>query len=123
MEPRHQIVVIAKSILQSRQKRLPEKMRPQTETSLWSEFGFDTSTSSQAIESFIFGNNLSSADLGTCMSCITHFKRMIDQVGLKGPDAKALPILTPPTEDRLAECYHKTSLSDNFTFARLEAWR
>lgn len=122
MELRHQVVYVAKTILQNREKGLLGKSKPPTKASLWNECGPVTDTSSQAIEFFIFGNVLFPADLGTCMSCIAHLKRTVNQIGLQGLDARALPILTTPAEDRFEGCYHKTSLYDNFRFARLEEW-
>lgn len=94
-------MAVAKDILQNRENRLLEKGEPSTETLLWGECGFDTDTSSLAIESFLFGNRLCSADLGTCISCIAHLNRVIDQFGLQGLDVRGPPILTSPADDRL----------------------
>jgi hypothetical protein len=119
MELRQRIVNAVKDLLRSQESDRMKRKSPETETSLWSEHGLDISTPSQIIECVISGNDLCSGDLGTCMSCLASLKRMIDLVGSKGIDAKALPTLTPPAEERLEQCYHKTSLSDVFRFANL----
>ena len=117
MRTRHQIVSVVKDILRSQGNGVLGRAKHSTETSLWSECGFDADTSLQTIESSIFGNNLYSDDLGTCMSCIAHLERIIDQIRPQRLDAKASPI--PESEG----CYHKTSLSEHFKFARLGDWR
>jgi hypothetical protein len=117
-------VSVAKNVLQSRGHGVVGRAKlSTTETSPWSECGFDTDTSPQVIESFIFGDNLCSDDLGTCISCIAHLEQMIDQVRAQALDAKASPILPSSVEGRLEDCYHKTSLSEHFRFARLGFWR
>ena len=117
MRARHQIVCIIWEILQDRQNGVLGRVKHPIETSLRTECGFDADTSTQVIEYSIFGGSLDRDDLGTCMSCIAHLERMIDQVRPQSPDAEASPI--PEVEG----CYHKTFLSDHFRFARLEVWR
>lgn len=117
MRTRHQIVSVIKNTLQNRRNGVPGKAEHSIGTSVWSQCGFNAHTSSQLIESSIFGNNLYSDDLGTCMSCLAHLERMIDQVGPRRPNARALPI--PEFDD----CYHQTSFSEHFRFARLRVWR
>lgn len=117
MKARHQIVTAIREILQNRRIGVLGRAKYPIETLLWSECGFDADTSPQVIESSIFGDSLDRDDLGTCMSCIAHLERMIDQVGPQRLDAEASPI------PGLEGCYHKTPLSEYFKFARLGAWR
>lgn len=124
MESRHHIVSMIKNILlQSRGNGALERAKISAQTLLWSEWGFDIDTSPGVIESFIFGDSLCSDDLGICISCMAHLERMIDEVGLQRLDAKASPTLIPLMKRRLPDCYHKTSLSENFGFARSGLWR
>ena len=117
MRTGHQIVSVVKDILRSRGNGVLGRAEHSIETLLWSECGFDADTSLQSIESSIFGDSLYSDDLGTCVSCIAHLERIIDQIRPQRLVVKASPI------PELEGCYHKTSLSEHFKFARLEDWR
>lgn len=123
MELRQRIVNVVKDLLRSQESDRLKRKPPETETSLWSECGLDIDTPTQIIECVIFGNDLCSGDLGTCMSCLAHLQRMIDLVGSQGIGTKALPILNLLAEDRLGQCHHKISLSDVFKFAGLGSRR
>jgi hypothetical protein len=118
MELRQRIVNGITDSLQRQETGCLERDTSGTKPSLWTEYGLGVNAPSQVIVSIMFGNNLCSDDLGICMSCITHLKRMVDAVGSQAIDA-ALPILALPVKDRSTQCYHKTSLSDVFRFASL----